>query len=1171
LSGRIDEACDRFERAWRAGPRIQIEDILAQTPPEQRPRLLGELLEIELDCRQRAGEFLRLEDFCRRFAEQADLVEAVFRRVVKNRRLGDYELLDELGQGGMGVVYKARQVYLNQTVAVKVLPERYLDDSQAVARFRREMQSIGALDHANIVRAYNAGEAGGAQFLVMEYVDGIDLQHLVCPPDRPPQPLSVGAACAVIHQAALGLEHAHQHQLVHRDIKPANLMLSRAGTVKLLDLGLAKFHAERGQPDQQSSELTRAGVTMGTVDYMAPEQWESSGSVDIRADIYSLGCTLFFLLAGQPPYGGKAYDSNRKKLMAHVVAPIPSLAAYRPDCPPELDQLLTHMMAKEPADRFASPGEVAQALEPLADASELAGLVAAHEVADQVTLGGLLDIEGYDPDTAGRLARQSAARQSAKRSAAGRQTIGPKAASTRREGPRPWYRRAGPLVSGAVALALAVGFGVWLGTRGNRPAPILPAPPPALDRQKLALELALLPGLNGEWWFDEIPWFVPFVRQAVAAGVEPDPDPLALLANTPAEYLDPNVAEVQRWLWDVTERVRSGLSPDQGRLLDELKALAESRLDDQQLAQSLTQSIRRQTAGRGPGDQPAGAWPALQRHTLAVLEHGAAALANDRPMAEAAKKSYDEALAAYLPAAGPAPPLRALCLADLARLHAEVLDNQKEAVRCFDQALAVPGLPPLFRVETLTACGDAAAAGATTAGEYQDHRFLSAKRILAASEAGKRSHPLAAHVAERYAWSLMDQWKVEEAAKEFHEAYNIRWINQREKNPFATIHLFHDRHGLAMTERYRGNVEAARRLYQALVEEVKAALDEAGHRQTPLGGRQFMYDLRDRWTNSMERWADCELYCGAASGQPVNLAQACALYEKARRAATDLGTALVMSCKLAIAQALHGQPAEARKVLAELDAGKKEILGTDRQRSGLARQVADAVLRLKEQGPGDGQKALRAFLDQFRLNPNYTDRGRRETLELQLFAAELLLASDLEANDAPSASRDLKYLDPLLETFRGRGDMRPFLRRYYELAIRSCDRADLVQMAHYLLASRMVQQQEQLRSRRVTLLLFLFAAKQNFAIFLPQDGRGGKLIPLELTRQQVKEAASRGKSLHLDDALVKLVKEELQAGRSIELSWSDTMSRPSGDDRALSDSEWPFGDQLPLAALKKKG
>ena len=460
------------------------------------------------------------------------------------------------------------------------------------------------------------------------------------------------------------------------------------------------------------------------------------------------------------------------------------------------------MMAKEPQERFASPGEVALWLEPLSDASELAGLVAAHEAADQATLGGLLGMEGWDPDAARRLARQSAASEAARRGSAARQTAGPQAAATRREGPRPWFRRAGPLVSGALLTALAVGFGAWLGMHNNRPAPIVPPPPAALDRHKLALELTLLPGLNGEWWFDEMPWFVPFVRQAVAGGLESDPDPLALLGNTPAQYLDPNVAEVRRWLWDVVQPPAAGCRRTRAGCWTSSKRWPRAGWTTSNWP-ALTQSIRRQTEGPGPGDKPAGAWPggtgvppggtgvlpggtgvppggtgvlpggtgvppvrptatgetpvpphalhlpgassgvgqALQRHTLAVLEHRAAALANDRQMAEAAKKSYDEAVAAYLPAAGAAPPLRALCLADLARLHAEVLDNQKEAVRCFDQALAVPGLPPLFRVETLTACGDAAAAGATTAGEYEDHRFLSAKRILAASEAGKRSHP----------------------------------------------------------------------------------------------------------------------------------------------------------------------------------------------------------------------------------------------------------------------------------------------------------------------------------------------------------------------------------------------------------------------------------------------
>ena len=267
-------------------------------------------------------------------------MEAIFLRVIKSRRLGDYDLIEELGHGGMGSVYKARQIYLDQIVALKVLPQRYLDDPQAVARFRREMQSIGQLDHPNIVRAYNAGESEGVHFLVMECVDGITLQHLVRPDEKTVTPLSPGAACEVIRQAALGLQHAHEHKLVHRDVKPANLMLSRDGVVKVLDLGLAKFQAERRASDQLGSELTQAGMTMGTVDYMAPEQWEHAGIVDVRADIYSLGCTFFFLLTGTPPFGGKSYDSNRKKLMAHVVAPIPSLTEACPIVPKILTAFL---------------------------------------------------------------------------------------------------------------------------------------------------------------------------------------------------------------------------------------------------------------------------------------------------------------------------------------------------------------------------------------------------------------------------------------------------------------------------------------------------------------------------------------------------------------------------------------------------------------------------------------------------------------------------------------------------------------------------------------------------------------------------------------------------------------------------------------------------------------
>jgi serine/threonine protein kinase len=1139
---------------------MRIEDALAQAPGDQWGRLLGEILEIEFDFRQRAGEFVRLEDYCARFPEHVDLVEAVFHRVVKSRRLGDYELLDELGRGGMGIVYKARQIYLNQIVAVKVLPQQYLDDTQAVGRFRREMQSIGQLDHPNIVRAYNAGEAGGAHFLVMEFVDGINLQQLVHPAGAEAEPLSLGAACEVIRQAALGLQHAHERRLVHRDIKPANLMLNRSGSIKLLDLGLAKFHAERCAPDQRSSELTRAGVTMGTVDYMAPEQWENSGAVDIRADIYSLGCTLFFLLSGQAPYGDESYDTNRKKLMAHVVAPIPALADHCPDLPAELDNIFIHMMAKEPEGRFATPGEVAAAIEPFADPEDLMAVLSSSRVAVQSSIASSPGIKSSDQDTAPGVVRPPSSR---------------KRPSTRRGVRKPWYRRRGPLAVVAAAfvaiLASAVYMGKWMATPLPTPQPqpqAMPTPlPPGIALDRIRNDLMLLPGLNGRWWFDEMPWLTPFVRRAIAETLASSPDPAAVLRQTPTEYLDPNIAEVQRWLWEVVGHCRGSLTESQNQLVDELKQLSESNQDDAAAGRSYAQIARRFVDSHAAAGLEEKDWPAEDLHTLALLQH-VAARQTDRKMADAAKKSYAAALAAYAVPGEQESPLRLLCLADSGLMCSEVLDDFKEARRRFDEALASADTPVLFRVETLVTCGEEAASKAATLSEYEDHRFLAAKKILDASEAGKRSHPLAAHIAERYAWSLMDQWNVEEAARQFQEAYNIRWTNKREKNPFAGIYMFHNRHGTAMTLRYRGNLESARRVFKTLAEEEKAALDEAEAERSRTGQQRYLSDVRERWANTLERWADCELYSGAASNAPVNLAHACELYDQSRTATVDLGTAMVRACKLAIVKAMHGQVPEARKILTTLDAGKKELLGSDRERAMLCRQVAEAVLELKEHGPAPGQKALRAFLDQFKLNPAYSDTSRRETLELQLFSAELLLDSDLDAKDVQSAQKDLKYLDALLANFKARKDMRPFLRRYYELAVRACDKNELIQVAHYLLESRMVEQQESLRSSRVTLLLFHFTRREAFAIFLPQDGRPGKLIPLDLTREQIKQAASHGKTLHLGDELVKLVKDEIRAGRPIELSWADTTCRVSEDDRALADADWPFGDQISLATLQ---
>jgi WD40 repeat protein/serine/threonine protein kinase len=278
----------------------------------------------------------------------------------------DYQLLSKIGAGGMGTVYKALHTRLQKIVALKVLPDGRMDDPQAVERFEREMQAVGRLSHPNIVGAHDAGEHEGTHFLVMEHVAGVDLSELI----RQTGPLPIADACELVRQAAVGLQHAHEHDLVHRDIKPSNLMLAPDGQLKILDLGLARLHTTGQQ------ELTSTGQMMGTLDYIAPEQTGDSHDVDIRADIFSLGATLYKLLTGVTPYSDPRYNTAVKRLAALANDPIPPVQDRRNDVPAELATVVSRMLAKDPDDRFGTPAEVAQALEPFAAGAEPAALLA---------------------------------------------------------------------------------------------------------------------------------------------------------------------------------------------------------------------------------------------------------------------------------------------------------------------------------------------------------------------------------------------------------------------------------------------------------------------------------------------------------------------------------------------------------------------------------------------------------------------------------------------------------------------------------------------------------------------------------------------------------------------------------------------------------------------------
>lgn len=268
--------------------------------------------------------------------------------------LKNYKLLTHLGSGGMSNVYVAEHLLMNRRVALKVLPLGRVKDRAYLERFYQEARAAARLDHPNIVRAYDVESEGDIHFLVMEFVPGCDLAALV----RKQGPLPYRLAAEYIRQAAVGLAAAHRAGLVHRDIKPANLLVDEKGVVKILDLGLALLSSA----DEERSSLTLEGGdnVLGTADYIAPEQAMNSHTVDARADIYSLGCSLYFLLTGHPPFDR---GSVAQRLLAHIRQQPPSIFDDRPDAPPRLVQICMWMMAKDPDQRPQSAEEVAAALE----------------------------------------------------------------------------------------------------------------------------------------------------------------------------------------------------------------------------------------------------------------------------------------------------------------------------------------------------------------------------------------------------------------------------------------------------------------------------------------------------------------------------------------------------------------------------------------------------------------------------------------------------------------------------------------------------------------------------------------------------------------------------------------------------------------------------------------
>jgi serine/threonine-protein kinase len=268
-------------------------------------------------------------------------------RILPGDRLGHFELVQYVGGGGMGRVFQARDTRLARSVAIKVLPVEQAADREVVRRFQNEAQSAARLDHDNIARVHYVGEDRGLHYIVFEFIEGVNVRELVASKG----PLPLGEAVSYTFQVAEALEHAAARNVVHRDIKPSNVLITPQGQVKLIDMGLARLR----ETDPVAAELTASGVTLGTFDYISPEQARDPHNADVRSDIYSLGCTFFFMLTGHPPFPG---GTVLQKLLQHQGDQPPDVRQFRPELPEDVTRVLRKMLAKEPRQRYRDPADL---------------------------------------------------------------------------------------------------------------------------------------------------------------------------------------------------------------------------------------------------------------------------------------------------------------------------------------------------------------------------------------------------------------------------------------------------------------------------------------------------------------------------------------------------------------------------------------------------------------------------------------------------------------------------------------------------------------------------------------------------------------------------------------------------------------------------------------------
>ncbi|GHT40359.1 hypothetical protein FACS189443_0610 [Planctomycetales bacterium] len=1170
---KFDQICDEYETGLKAGKTVRIEDFVERVDQQERSQLLRELLQVDLEYDPTNAED-RSADLQKRFPQQSEFIMTVISQNSQNsriQRIGDYEIIEEIGHGGMGTVYKAKHALLNQFVAIKVLSQTLLGDPNAVGRFRREMQLIGGLDHPNVVRALNAGETEDAHYLVMEFVDGVTIQNFIEHLKTKELPkISFGAACEVVRQAAMGLQNVHELHLIHRDIKPANLMVDQRGTVKILDLGLGKF--QTGQiAETSNTSLTMAGMTLGTVDYISPEQCENAGNVDIRGDLYSLGCTLYYLLTGKAVYSGTEYDTTRKKLFGHLVGNIPDLHTVLPNVPDGLNETFRRMIAKDPKDRFQTPLEFAEAVQVYASFDEFT---------DALRHAGALNTKNRPSSS---------------------QTI-----SVRTSPPFNKWRFIAALVLIHLVLFGGIFGGVyWYVSRKAVPfaptedsASITPQSEISSEtKNTITTDLALMPGLSGDWWFNEKPWYLPEVRELLVRKIEEAADYTSVFGTNPNVLYDVNVVNVQKFLWDLLEKYKSEIPPQRFELIATLKKTS-GMADKPAIEKTYSTLVEQENQALG---EESGS--GTQRHTLALIEHRLAVLKGDRELAKRALEHYELALEQYRKEAKNGSMLSNrlifLCLSDTARIEYLATGDYHKAVRRFEsiaqQRKADDHLGTLFSAEYRATYGlMCAEAGQFNSTYFNDTIFVQAKTSFVRANENNRNHPLAAYIAECYADSLLNQWKIADAEKQFTEALSVRMANFRVMHDLWSFErMLFNSNGRASCFRFAGNSQRAMDEYRGILKRIEnGELRDYFPRPDDLLlnsksiPQHYVQMIQYQTALTKERLADCTLFGGAASGLGKDrLSEAVKLYGDSE---------LLYQMSESDARESAYKQVIVLLLLNRSDEAKKKLDGlAQKPGSEFVRQVAEGMYEYhsgnqnqpdRNTGKSDERKTkLRQFLQQFTLpyNPAATWAEHRETLELRLFCAEYLESEAWRENNPQSMNWDLSALRAMLPFFLDKRDAKPYIRRACNLVVRTWVKLYHTQndptlkegimrwIVQLLVEMRWKPDETQKLARLSpvkdfsleTMLVFFLTddPDDGFVIFYPQDSRLARFFPLRLTRREIKSGhwdhQSSGKTLPPE--LVKLIEEERKAGRSVKNCWNDeaTYSRPED---ALTDADFPF-------------